>query len=86
LGLGVCFLRNGAGGLRLIPDGNGAFSSYVLRSRLMTAKDCQHRADEAKILSSQTQDLWERETLLHISTLWQLVASHIARKEARQAH
>jgi len=30
----------------------------------MTVKDCQHRADEAKIMASQTQDLWERETLL----------------------
>jgi len=58
----------------------------MLGSGSMTAKDCQHRADEAKILATQTQDLWERETLLHIATLWQLVASHRTSKEARQAH
>jgi hypothetical protein len=52
----------------------------------MTAKECQHRANEAKILASQTRDLWERETLLHIATLWQLVASHKESKDARRAH
>jgi len=52
----------------------------------MTADECQRRADEAKSLAAQTQDLWERETLLHIATLWQLLASHRASKEARQTH
>ena len=52
----------------------------------MTAKECKHRVDEAKILAIQTQDLWERETLLHIATLWQLVAAHRASKEARQTN
>ncbi len=53
---------------------------------VMTAKKCKHRADEAKILAIQTQDLWERETLLHIATLWQLVGAHRAGKEATQTN
>jgi hypothetical protein len=52
----------------------------------MTAKECQHRADEAKIVAMQTHDLWERETLLRIATQWQLLASHKTSKEARQTH
>ena len=52
----------------------------------MTAKECQQRADEAKSLAVQTQDLWEREILLHIATQWQLLAAHRASKEAKQAH
>jgi hypothetical protein len=58
----------------------------MLRCRLMTAKECQHRADEAKIVAMQTHDLWERETLLRIATQWQLLASHKTSKEARQTH
>jgi hypothetical protein len=58
----------------------------VLAFSFMTAKECQRRADEAKVMATQTHDPWERETLLHIATLWQLVASHRASKEARQVH
>jgi hypothetical protein len=58
----------------------------VLRFRLMTAKECQHRADGAKILAMQTHDLWEREALLCIVAQWQLLASHKASREAKQAH
>jgi hypothetical protein len=47
----------------------------------MTADECQRRADEAKTLAAQTQDLWERETLLRIATQWQLIASHRTAKE-----
>jgi hypothetical protein len=47
----------------------------------MTADECQRRSDEAKTLAAQTQDLWERETLLRIATQWQLIASHKAAKE-----
>jgi hypothetical protein len=32
----------------------------------MTADECQQRADEAKALAVETQDLWEREILLRI--------------------
>jgi len=51
-----------------------------------TAKEFQQRAQEAKILAMQTQDPWERETLLHIATLWHLVAAHKASREAKQTH
>jgi hypothetical protein len=51
-----------------------------------TAREFQQRAAEAKILAMQTQDPWERETLLHIATLWHLVAAHKASREAKQAH
>ena len=49
----------------------------------MTAEECQRRAEEAKALAAQTQDLWERETLLRIATQWQLLASHRAVKEGK---
>jgi hypothetical protein len=48
---------------------------------VMTADECQQRADEAKALAVETQDLWEREILLRIATQWQLLASHRAAKE-----
>jgi hypothetical protein len=51
----------------------------------MTADECQRRADEAKALATQTQDLWERETYLRIATQWQLLASHKAVKESKPA-
>jgi hypothetical protein len=50
---------------------------------VMTADECQRRADEAKVLAIQTQDLWERELLLRIADQWQLIASHRAAKEGR---
>jgi hypothetical protein len=53
---------------------------------LMTAKECERHADEAKILAIQTQDFWEREILLRVATQWQPLAAHKARKEANQAH
>jgi hypothetical protein len=53
---------------------------------LNDCKECQHRADEAKILAMRTHDLWERETLLRIATQWQLLASHKTSKGARQTH
>jgi hypothetical protein len=52
---------------------------------VMTSDDCQRRAEEAKALAAQTQDLWERETLLRIATQWQLLASHRAVKEGKPA-
>jgi hypothetical protein len=63
-----------------------ASTSVARRSRSgslepMTADECQRRSDEAKTLAAQTQDLWERETLLRIATQWQLIASHKAAKE-----
>ena len=51
----------------------------------MTAEECQRRAEKAKALAAQTQDLWERETLLRIATQWQLLASHRAVKEGKLA-
>jgi hypothetical protein len=47
---------------------------------VMTADECHHRAREAKALAVETQDLWEREMLFKISTQWQLVAAHRAKK------
>jgi hypothetical protein len=41
---------------------------------MLTAEEYQRRADEAKTLAVQTQDLWERETLLRVATEWQLLA------------
>jgi len=37
----------------------------------MTDDECQRRAEEAKSLAAQTQDLWEREAFLRIVTQWQ---------------
>ena len=51
------------------------------KERAMTADECQRRAEEAKALAAQTQDLWERETYLRIATQWQLLAAHRAVKE-----
>ena len=58
----------------------------MLAFSFVTAKECQRRADEAKIKAPRTNDPWERDTLLHIATLWQLVASHRASEEAKQTH
>ena len=44
----------------------------------MIADECQQRANEAKALAIQTQDLWERELLLRIAEQWQLVAARRA--------
>jgi len=49
---------------------------------MLTAEEYQRRADEAKTLAAQTQDLWERETLLRVATEWQLLAAHQASKAA----
>jgi hypothetical protein len=49
----------------------------------MTAEECFRRAEEAKALAAQTQDLWEREVLLRIATQRQLIASHKAAKEGK---
>ena len=51
----------------------------------MTADECRRRAEEAKALAAQTQDLGEREALLRVATQWQLIAAHKAAKEAKQA-
>jgi hypothetical protein len=51
---------------------------------MLTAEEYQRRANEAKTLAAQTQDLWERETLLRVATEWQLLAAHQASKVARQ--
>jgi hypothetical protein len=51
----------------------------------MKGDECQRRAEEAKALAAQTQDLWEREALLRVATQWQLIAAHKAAKEAKQA-
>ncbi len=51
----------------------------------MTPDECQRRAEEAKALAAQTQDLWERETYLRIATQWQLLAAHRAVKENKPA-
>jgi hypothetical protein len=53
-----------------------------LLNGVMTADECQRRANEAKVLAIQTQDLWEREVLLRIATQWHLIASHKLAKEA----
>jgi hypothetical protein len=53
---------------------------------MLTAEEYQRRADEAKTLAVQTQDLWERETLLRVATEWQLLAGHQASKEAKRSH
>lgn len=62
----------------------GLFCLKTLQ-RVMTAEECQRRAEEAKALAAQTQDLWERETLLRIATQWQPLASHRAVKEGKPA-
>jgi hypothetical protein len=54
-------------------------------AKVMTAEECQRRADEAKALAVETQDLWERETYLRIATQWQLLAGHKAVKEDKPA-
>ena len=46
----------------------------------VTPDECQRRADEAKALAIQTQDLWKRELLLKIADQWQLIAAHRAAK------
>jgi hypothetical protein len=46
----------------------------------MEADERQRRAEEAKALAVQTQDLWEREALLRVATQWQLIAAHKAAK------
>ena len=51
----------------------------------MTAEECQRRADEAKALAVETQDLWERETYLRIATQWQPLAGQKAVKEDKPA-
>jgi hypothetical protein len=51
----------------------------------MTADECGRRAEEAKALAAQTQDLWEREAPLRLATQWQLIAAHKAAKEAKHA-
>jgi hypothetical protein len=50
---------------------------------VVTSDECERRAEEAKALAAQTQDLWERETLLRIATQWQLLAGHNAVKEGK---
>jgi hypothetical protein len=35
---------------------------------MLTAEECQRRADEAKTLAARTLELWEREILLRIAT------------------
>jgi hypothetical protein len=47
----------------------------------MSPDDCRQRAKEAKVLASETQDLWERELLFKIADHWQLVAAHRASKK-----
>ena len=49
----------------------------------MTADECQQRANEAKALAIQTQDLWERELLVRIAEQWQLVAARRAAERSR---
>ncbi len=51
---------------------------------MLTAEECQRRADEAKTLAARTLDLWEREILLRIATQWELLAAHEASKAAKQ--
>jgi hypothetical protein len=51
---------------------------------MLTAEEYQRRANEAKTLAAQTQDLRERETLLRVAIEWQLLAAHQASKVARQ--
>jgi hypothetical protein len=51
----------------------------------MKADQCERRAEEARALAAQTQDLWEREVLLRAVTQWQLTAAHKAAKEVKQA-
>jgi hypothetical protein len=64
---------------------SGLFFIFQALSKAMTHDECQHRADEAKALAVQTQDLWERETYLRIATQWQLLAAHKAIKVAKPA-
>jgi hypothetical protein len=58
------------------------FCGNALHS-VMTADECQRRADEAKALALETQDLWEREMLFKIADQWQLLASHRATKKSQ---
>ena len=53
---------------------------------MLTAAEYQRRAEEAKILAAQTQDVWEREILLRVATEWQLLAAHKASKELKRTH
>lgn len=51
---------------------------------LPTADAYRHRAEEAKSLARQSQDVWEREILLRVATQWQLLAAHRDVKDNRQ--
>jgi len=53
---------------------------------MLTAAEYQRRAEEAKILAAQTQDVWEREMLLRVATEWQLLSAHKANKELKRTH
>jgi hypothetical protein len=51
---------------------------------LPTAETYRQRAEEAKSLAKQCQDVWEREILLRVATQWQLLAAHRDVKESRR--
>jgi hypothetical protein len=51
---------------------------------LPTVDAYRHRAEEAKSLARQSQDVWEREILLRVATQWQLLAAHREVKDKRQ--
>lgn len=51
---------------------------------LPNAETYRRRAEEAKSLAKQCQDVWEREILLRVATQWQLLAAHRDVKESRQ--
>jgi hypothetical protein len=59
-------------------------SAQPLAILLPTAETYRRRADEAKILARQCQDVWEREILLRVATQWQILAAHRDVKESRQ--
>ena len=68
------------GCLRPSIEGSKQGSWYVA---MLTAEECQRRADEAKTLAARTLDLWEREILLRIATQWELLAAHEASEAAK---
>jgi hypothetical protein len=67
-----------------VPQRPAETSTPSIAILLPTADAYRHRAEEAKSLARQSQDVWEREILLRVATQWQLLAAHRDVKDNRQ--
>lgn len=52
---------------------------------MLTADECREYAEECKRLGSETDDAFERETLVRITQEWNGLAEHKARTQTDQA-